>query len=410
MSRKWKITFTLFTVAALNYGDRTAISSVFPLLRADLHLSDTVLAAIGSTFLWAYALGSPIGGYLADRFSRRRMVLLSLIAWSVITLLTGFVHSAGALLFSRALLGLAECIYLPASYALIADHHGVETRGTAIGLQLAGLNVGLVGGSTLAGYIGEHVGWRMDFYVLGAAGLLLAVLTSLILRDAPRPQSSERGASGWRGVGVLLRIPGYIAIVISAMLIAVGTWIFLNWLPLYFHDRFHMSLAQAGLSSSSALQVSAILGAILGGILSDRVAAHWPRRRFLVVAICYLCASPFLLGFESKSTLSIITTAILGYSFLMNLGAAGEAPIICELASPQLRSTGLAILNTMNCLAGGIGIFGASFLSRERGWDAAFATVAGTVAAAGLVVLIAYLFWVRQRHSANLSPETVGVL
>src|ERR1700733_3134694 len=157
MQQKWKIAAMLFAIAALNYGDRAAISSVYPLLRADLALSDVMLASIGSIFLWSYAVGSPIAGYLADRLSRTRILLVSLLAWSTVMALTGLVHSGVLLLAMRAFLGLAECAYLPASIALIADHHGPDTRATAMGFQLAGMNVGLIGGSAIAGYLGERV-------------------------------------------------------------------------------------------------------------------------------------------------------------------------------------------------------------------------------------------------------------
>jgi predicted MFS family arabinose efflux permease len=410
MPQKWTIALMLFAIAAVNYGDRTAISSVFPLLRADLGLSDLMLAGVGSAFLWSYAIGSPIAGYLADRISRSRMVLFSLAAWSSVMLLTGFVHSAGALLFTRVLLGLAECVYLPASIALIAEHHDADTRGLAMGVQIAGMNIGLVAGSAIAGYIGDRFGWRMDFFVLGGAGLLLAVMASFILRDGPRIQVAASPLSGWSGVGTLLRIPGYIAILLEAMLIAVGTWIFLNWLPLYFHDRFQMSLAGAGFSSSSMLQIAAILGALAGGFISDRVAAQWPQRRFLVLAVCYLSAAPMLLTFWWDARLAAITASIFGYSFLRNLGSASENPIICELAGPGLRSTGIGILNTMNCLAGGIGVMGAGLLKHSYGLGTAFASVAATVVLAGLVTLAAYFYLLRRDGRALLEDSRLALI
>ena len=100
-------------------------------------------------------------------------------------LLTGFAHSSGFLLLTRALLGIAECAYLPAAVALIAEHHEPDTRGTAMGIQIAGMQIGLVAGSAIAGYIGEHFGWRADFFILGGGGLLLALAASFILRDGP---------------------------------------------------------------------------------------------------------------------------------------------------------------------------------------------------------------------------------
>ena len=404
MQQKWKIAAMLFAIAALNYGDRAAITSVYPLLRSDLALSDVMLAGIGSAFLWSYAVGSPFAGYLADRLSRTRMLLISLVAWSTVMALTGLVHSGVLLLAMRVLLGLAECVYLPASIALIADHHGPDTRATAMGLQLAGMNVGLIGGSTIAGYLGEHLGWRADFFILGGAGIVMAVIASFVLSDAPIRQSARELPSGWRGVGELLRMPAYVAVVLGAMLIAIGTWVFLNWLPLYFYDRFHLSLALAGLSGSLMLQLAAIVGAVLGGYLSDRLAGGSQRRRILLLSIGYLCSAPFLLTFLWKMPLGIINSSIFLYSLIRAIGSAGECPIICELAGPRLSSTALGILNMMNCLAGGLGIMWAAFLKRSYGLGMAFASLTATVACAGVVVFCGYLLLGRRERMAASPP------
>jgi predicted MFS family arabinose efflux permease len=406
MPQKWKIALMLFMIAALNYGDRTAISSVFPLLRADLALSDVVMAGIGSVFLWSYAIGSPVAGYLADRLSRSRVVLFSLVAWSSVMLLTAFAQSSGFLLLTRALLGIAECAYLPAATALIADHHKPDTRGTAMGIQIAGMQIGLVAGSAIAGYIGEHFGWRVDFFILGGAGLLLSLAASFILRDSPAGvQPAALPSSGWGGVGQLLRIPGYVSVVSGAMLIAIGTWILLNWLPLYFHERFHMSLAGAGFSSSSMLQVAAIVGVTIGGFISDRTAGSSPKGRILLLAICYFCAAPFLLSFLWNASLGTINASVFLYSFLKSVGAASECPIICEVAGPRLRSTGLGILNMMNCLAGGAGVMWAGFLKRDYGLGTAFGGISATVSAAGVAVLVGYFFVRRQERQTALAGE-----
>ncbi len=132
MQRKWAIVGMLFLVAGLNYCDRTAISSVYPLLRSEFGLSDVVIAALGSAFLWSYGLGSPFAGRVADRVSRTRMLLISLVGWSVVMMLSSLANGPTALIVSRILLGIAECAYLPASIALISDHHGPESRGTAM--------------------------------------------------------------------------------------------------------------------------------------------------------------------------------------------------------------------------------------------------------------------------------------
>ena len=134
---KWILVAILFLAASLNYADRGALTAVFPLLRKDLGMSDMALAAIGSFFLWSYALFSPLAGYLGDRFSRSALVTWSIVAWSVVTILTAFVQTTEQLLSMRVLLGIAESLYIPASLALIAEHHATPTRAMAMSLHLA---------------------------------------------------------------------------------------------------------------------------------------------------------------------------------------------------------------------------------------------------------------------------------
>ena len=113
-------------------------------------------------------------GVIADRFSRSRVIAISLAAWSLVTAATGLVSGSGQLFALRVLLGVAECVYLPAALGLLADYHGSNTRATALGIHSGGLTFGMIAGGTAAGYIADHFGWRPSFLLLGAAGLLLA--------------------------------------------------------------------------------------------------------------------------------------------------------------------------------------------------------------------------------------------
>ena len=175
MALKWKIAAMVFAIAALNYADRTAIASVFPLLRAELGITDAVIAGIGSLFLWSYAIGSPFAGYIGRSVlphpHRDHQPCGMERSHST--------HVTGSQLLSPAgharPAGLTECAYLPAAIALLAEHHGPETRATAMGFHIAGMNLGLIGGSALAGYLGQQLGWRMDFVVLGGFGFVLAI-------------------------------------------------------------------------------------------------------------------------------------------------------------------------------------------------------------------------------------------
>lgn len=370
----------LFLIGATNYGDRTAISSVFPLLHAEFNATDVELGAIGTAFLWAYASASPFAGMFADRFSRSRIVAGSLAAWSLITLITAFTTSIGQILVSRVILGFTEAAYLPAAIALIADYHSSKTRATAIGLHTAGLTFGLIAGGAGAGYIGEHYGWRTTFIVLGVLGLGLAAFAVFYLRDNLTPEEPAKEAGVARepllqSVAKLVRIPSYLVLMAQAMIVSVGTWIFLNWLPLYFKETYNMSLAAAGFAGTFMLQGAATIGLIGGGVLSDRLSGAMPRRRMLIQSVCYVLSAPFLLAFIGQPELLFLNVCIFFFSLVQRIGLSNETPLVCDLLAPQHRSTAVGLMNTANCFAGGIGILVAGYLKSAYGLGAVFAGI-----------------------------------
>src|SRR4051812_3489909 len=135
---KWVLVAPLWGVALLKYLDRQVIFSQFPLLERDLHATPAQLGLVSTTFLWVYAALSPFAGYLADRWGRIRVILASVLVWSAATWYTAYVHSVGALLWSRVWMGVSEAFYIPAALAAIADRHDTRTRSLATGLHQSG--------------------------------------------------------------------------------------------------------------------------------------------------------------------------------------------------------------------------------------------------------------------------------
>ena len=187
----WLVVAMLWLVFLLNYLDRQVIFSLFPALRTDLHLRDFQLGLIPTAFLWVYAACSPWGGYLGDRLGRKRVIILSLALWSLVSLAIGRAQSFPQLLLGVALLGASEACYLPAGLALIADYHGERSRSLATGIHQSGGYVGMVAGGMGGGWIGEHYGWRPVFLLLGAAGLVYGLLVLLGLREKRDQQSPK---------------------------------------------------------------------------------------------------------------------------------------------------------------------------------------------------------------------------
>jgi len=397
-SFNWPLIAILTSIAALNYCDRLAIAAVFPLLRSDLGASDVMLGTIASAFLWSYAIGSPFVGWIADHISRTRMVVISLIAWSLVTMATGLANSASQLIVIRVLLGLAECAYIPAAVGLLADHHGSRQRGRAISIHTAGLGIGAVAGSTLAGFLGQRYGWRSTFLILGAAGILLSFVATIVLRGKDQPVSrtssiAMQEAPETGGIlRALLRVPSYWVLLVQSMILSVGIWLFLNWLPLYFTESFGMSLASAGFYGAALLEFPLLFGVVAGGYISDAVARRSSAGRMLVQMICYVIASVLLLVFTTNSTFALVAAAVLGFSLMRSFAVANESPLLCDLLPSKQRSTAIGLMNSANTFAGGVGVFGAGVLKSNFGLSPIFAGVSAILLIAAAVNAFGYLF------------------
>jgi predicted MFS family arabinose efflux permease len=408
---RWRVVTFLTLAYALNYADRSALSSVLPALKAELALSDTQLGLLGSFFLWSYALASPLAGWLSDRFSRRRLVLLSVLLWSAVTALTGLAKDIHSLLALRLALGLTESLFIPAAIALAADHHGTATRAKAISTMIVGLNSGVVLGGAGAGYLADHFGWRSGFLTLGLIGLVFGVLFQSLLSDGPgtsagpvaRPRVAE-------ALAYLARTPSYYIMLLKAALAGIAVWIFLSWLPLYFKESFQLSLAAAGLIGTVMLQGTSVLGTMLGGWISDAVAVRDVRRRMLWHGHGYLLAAPFLLIFLLQPSLLLAIVAVAAFSLFRGMGGASEQPILCDIVPSQYRSTGVGLANALATAIGGAGVFVVGLLKGSLGLNAMFAGLSVVFLIAAAALYLGYFLWMgpdaarAARHEAATRP------
>ena len=414
---KWVLVWVLFVIGMLNYGVRTSITAVYPLLKAELGFTDAGLGALGSFFLWSYAFASPLAGHLGDRFDRSRIVLWSLIGWSLVTVASGMMSARGGLLAMRLLLGLVESLFLPAGMALVAEYHPAKTRGTALGIMGVGQYVGVIGGTTLVGFLADHYGWRVPLWVLGVAGLLTAVPTYALLpmkKPGVRTVNGEALTQGRRlepafaeALIYLLKIPSFLVLTAAGALTAISVWIFLNWLPLYFKEAFAMSLAGAGFFGASFINGSGAVAQVLGGMVSDRVARRGAQYRMLLQGILILAAAPILLVFVSTKNLTVIVVALVLHSGLRVAGDLNILPLLCDLAGEDKFAIAFGITNMVNCLAGGAGIFVAGLLKSHLGLAGIFAGGIGFLIFDALMLFCGYGVFVRedlQKASLRAAP------
>ena len=359
----WLVVILLIPVALLNYLDRQMLAAMKLSMVTDLPDIATkarwglALAA----FKWTYALFSPVGGYLADRTSRRHVICLSLGVWSACTWATGQARNFEELVWARAIMGVSEAFYMPAALALIADHHLGPTRSRAAGFHQMGVYLGVLAGG-FAGYAADTpaVGWRNAFAWCGLIGVAYSLPLFLCLRNGPKAAAAEK-ATPDAGAAGLLRNRDFLLLVAYFTLPAMAAWVVRDWMPDILRERFNLGQGKAGVSAVVYWQVAAIGGAILGGWLADRWTRTQIRGRIFVSAIGTALLLPALFGVGNATDLAgaVIFLALfgLGWGFF----DVNSMPILCQLVRPEHRATGYGLMNLVSISCGGFAdwIFGA---------------------------------------------------
>lgn len=369
----WLVVALLVPVALLNYLDRQMLASMkFSVMKdiPDIALEEN-WGKILATFKWVYAILSPVGGYLADRYSRRRVIAGSLFVWSAVTWVTGHVTTYDQLLTTRAVMGISEAFYMPAALALIADFHLGPTRSRAVGLHQMGIYAGVIVGG-FSGYLADSptFGWRTAFTACGVVGVLYAVPLFLFLRNpsrpagaADRPHTSPGGA-----LRELLGNGSFILLVLYFTLPALAGWIVRDWMPAILKTEFGIGQGKAGVSATIYWQAAAIVGAIGGGWLADRWMRRSERGRIFVSAIGMSLIVPAVFGLGYAPQTGLLWVAI-AFLILFGLGwgffDSNNMPILCQIARPDLRATGYGIMNLVSISCGGFADWGFGIL-RDR--------------------------------------------
>jgi MFS family permease len=359
-SYKWWVVAMLWFVCFFNYADRQSIFSVFPLLGKELRLGDRQLGLAGASFMWVYALAGPLAGWLADRFSRKGLILAALVFWSAVTAATALAHNLWQLTLCRALGGLGEAFYFPASMSLISDYHAGGTRSRAMALHQSSVYAGTIGGGAAAGWLAERYGWRPMFACFGALGVGLAAVLWGLLRETPRgavEPAQTASADNARPLTTVLRDLLADPLVRILILAFIGAnfvaMVFLTWMPSYLHRTFGMNLAAAGWHATVWLQTASIIGVLSGGVLADR----WSRRRrgarALTQALGLACGVPFLFLTGRTLSVPVLVMAMACFGYFKGLYDANIFAALYDVVAVDVRAAAAGLLNSLGWLGAG---------------------------------------------------------
>lgn len=370
----WLAVALLWMVGCLNYLDRVMLTTMRGSLIEAIPMTDAQFGLLTSAFLWTYGLLSPFAGYLADRFSRSRVIVISLLSWSIVTWLTAHASTYGQLLTTRILMGVTEACYIPAAVALITDYHRGHTRSRAEGFHMSGIMVGSgLGG--VGGWIAQEHGWGHSFAIFGVFGIFYAIVVAMLLRDAPRETApgatqAETFALPHIGIGEALRsLFSYKSFIIAVCywgVLGLAGWAVVGWMPTYLNEHFHLSQGAAGLSATGYLQTAMLFGVIVGGIWADRWFVVNPYGRLYVPMIGLTVAAPGVLLSGNTDILPVAISGLIVYGFARAFADSNMMPILCQVTDPRYRATGYGVLNFCSTLVGGLTIYAGGALRDAR--------------------------------------------
>ena len=355
----WVVVGLLWVVALLNYMDRQMLSTMQEAMKLDIiELQKAeMFGVLMAVFLWIYGFLSPVAGMIADKVSRKWLIVGSLFVWSAVTYLMGYAANFDQLLILRASMGISEALYIPSALSLIADWHEGKSRSLAIGIHMTGLYTGqAIGGfgATLA----AALSWQQAFHWFGIVGIVYAVVLMLFLQEKPNhikekpaPEAAKKG-NPFAGLGIVLTNWAFWVILFYFAAPSLPGWATKNWLPTLFAESLNIPMSEAGPISTIIIALSSFVGVVVGGILSDKWVQKNIRGRVYTGAIGLGMTIPALalLGFGSSFA------AVVGAGLLFGVGYgifdANNMPILCQFISAKYRATAYGVMNMVGVFAG----------------------------------------------------------
>jgi MFS family permease len=365
----WTALMVLTALNLLNYADRNVLFAVQPLVQAEFHVSKEKIGLLTSAFLGFYMIAAPFVGPLADRYSRKMIIVIGAIFWSGLTLLTAVTHTYTELLVRHTLVGVGEATFVTIAPTFVADLFRQNQRGRILAVFYLAIPVGSAAGYLLGGYLAPHHGWRFPFYIAAAPGFLLA-LTVLFLKEPERGQfdSIQDAATedllpeGFKGgvvkeffliillylrklyrlIFVLLENPAFLTATLGMAFMTYSLGGIQVWMPQFLNTERHYTLESANLMFGIIIVVDGILAALAGGWLGDYLLPRMKSSYYFVSAVSMALGVPVMtVALFSKGKMMIPAIGVAAFFLLLNTAPLNAAVI--NSVGAHIRATALAI-------------------------------------------------------------------
>lgn len=388
----------------VNFADRLVVPPLLEQLRYHFTLTSVQLASLQVVLQIVLAAASIPFGLLADRISRTKIIAGGVLFWSVATFLTGMAPTYALLLGARALVGVGEAAYAPAAQSMISGTFPEESRARAQAVFAAGMLMGATAGLALGEVLGEKYGWRLAFFFIGTPGLIFALL-ALRLEEPPRGPRSELVP-----LSHLLRVPAYLALMASGVMITFASVAFIFWGNEFVKVWKEFTPKEAGVSLGITVLLASLFGVLAGGYVADLLQKSYRYGRVLTVAAAFLSAAPFILWALHTEDKKVVALALFMGAFFMSWYHGPVTAVIHDLMPRRAHATSVGLYMFVTQLVGGVS--GPLLV----GWIDDRATllkglqVAVGVMVAGAVCMFLVIYFIRRDglHHPRLEAFRVG--
>lgn len=386
----WVAVVVLWVVVMLNYFDRQLLAVLNTSITGGengIAMTQAQFGMVTSAFLIVYAALSPVGGYLADRFSRKFIILCSLVVWSFVTWMTGKSQSYEELIVWRGAMGISEAFYIPAALALISDYHRGGTRSMATGLHMSGIYAGQMLAGCGALMAGEPcmLGWRLTFETFGFVGVVYALIVIFFLHDPEGAKTAESAADASADekktasdgtsftFGEMLRslFTGRAMAMLLVMYACAGfaNWFLMGWYPRLLQDMFGISEAEAGPTATFWINMAKYVTVLVAAVVADRWYLHNKNARAYVPGICFCLAGPCVIIAMLPSLGVPVALGLAATVSLVSMQGVAQGsldatlmPVLRSMIDERFSATGYGLLNLTSVAAGALISWGGGYL------------------------------------------------
>jgi len=348
-SAQARLLAVLALINFVNFADRQVLNPLLPLLRLHFGVSDAQLGSLSTGLLVVLALASIPSGFLADRFSQRKIIAAGVLFWSVASMASGLAPTFLLLFVARAMVGVGEAAYAPAAQAMISDSFPGENRALAQAIFASGMLLGGAAGVALGGIMGERHSWQHAFIIVGALGILPGLL-ALKLKEPPRRPRSEVVA-----LRELLSVPAYVAMIAAGTCITFSSVSLVAWGYDYARSYKDLSTREAAIFLSVIPLLALVPGALTGGYLADRLRKRFSYGRLLVIAGGFLIAAPFLLLAIQAEEKWLFLGGFFVACFFMSWYHGPVTAVIHDLTPQRAHATAIGVYMFATQLLGALG-------------------------------------------------------